>query len=238
MEVKEKLIVALDYNTIDEVDNLWGKTQGLVGYYKIGLQLFSLNGPNAIRFFKERGEKVFADLKLHDIPNTVAQATKVLTSLGADIIDLHVSGGVEMMKAAVKAADEAAEKYEVKRPAIIGVTVLTSLDEKGLGEMGLPNSDINKLVVDWARLAQDAGLDGVVASPLEAKGIREACGPDFMIVTPGIRPQQVDVHDQKRITTPKEALKNGASHLVIGRAITNAKAPAEAVRNILLEMEG
>lgn len=236
MDVKEKLIVALDYDGLDEVERIWEQIKGQVGYYKIGLQLFSLNGPSAIRFFKERGEKVFADLKLHDIPNTVAQATKVLTSLGADIIDLHVSGGVEMMKAAVKAADEASEKYQVKRPAIIGVTVLTSLDEKGLGEMSLPNSDINKLVVDWARVAQDAGLDGVVASPLEAKGIREACGPDFLIVTPGIRPQQVDVHDQKRITTPKEALKNGASHLVIGRAITDAKEPVEAVQKILMEM--
>ncbi|MFA5537556.1 MAG: orotidine-5'-phosphate decarboxylase [Bacillota bacterium] len=238
MEVKEKLIVALDYDSLDEVENLWQELKGQVGYYKIGLQLFTMNGPNAIRFFKERGEKVFADLKLHDIPNTVAQATKVLTSLGADIIDLHVSGGVEMMKAAVKAAAEAAEKDQIKRPAVIGVTVLTSLDEKGLGEMGLPNSDINKLVVDWARIAQEAGLDGVVASPLEAKGIREACGPDFMIVTPGIRPHATATHDQKRINTPQEALKAGASHLVIGRAITEAQIPREAVKNILLEMEG
>ncbi|NLC77537.1 MAG: orotidine-5'-phosphate decarboxylase [Clostridia bacterium] len=235
---KERLIVALDYDTMSEVENLLSRLQGQVGYYKVGLQLFSRTGPQVINYLREQGEKVFADLKLHDIPNTVAKATRALTALGAGIIDVHVSGGTEMMKAAVRAAGEAAREYGVDRPYVIGVTVLTSLDQEALGELGLPQVEITRLAVNWAKLAQNAGLDGVVASPLEAKAIRAACGPDFLIVTPGIRPRQVAAHDQKRITTPAEAVALGASHLVVGRAITDAADPGQAARAILAEMEG
>lgn len=230
--------MALDYDTMSEVENLLSRLQGQVGYYKVGLQLFSRTGPQVINYLREQGEKVFADLKLHDIPNTVAKATRALTALGAGIIDVHVSGGTEMMKAAVRAAGEAAREYGVDRPYVIGVTVLTSLDQEALGELGLPQVEITRLAVNWAKLAQNAGLDGVVASPLEAKAIRAACGPDFLIVTPGIRPRQVAAHDQKRITTPAEAVALGASHLVVGRAITDAADPGQAARAILAEMEG
>ena len=235
---KERLIVALDYDTMAEVETLLSRLQGQVGYYKVGLQLFSRTGPEVIKYLVGQGEKVFIDLKLHDIPNTVAKATRALTALGVGIITVHTSGGTEMMKAAAKAAREAAEEYGVEKPAVIGVTVLTSLDRQALEELGLTGVEVIDLAVNWARLAQAAGLDGVVASPLEAKAIREACGPDFLIVTPGIRPRQVAVHDQKRITTPAEAVAAGASHLVVGRAITEAEDPAQAAKAILLEMEG
>lgn len=235
---KERLIVALDYDTMAEVEKLLSRLQGQVGYYKVGLQLFSRTGPEVIKYLVGQGEKVFVDLKLHDIPNTVAKATRALTALGAGIITIHVSGGTEMMQAAAKAAREAAGEYGVEKPAVIGVTVLTSLDRQALEELGLTGVEVVNLAVKWAKLAQAAGLDGVVASPLEAKAIREACGPDFLIVTPGIRPRQVAAHDQKRITTPAEAVAAGASHLVVGRAITEAEDPAQAAKAILLEMEG
>lgn len=238
LTAKERLIVALDYDNLTEVEQLLAGLNGQVGIYKVGLQLFSRTGLQAIQYLRERGEKIFADIKLHDIPNTVAQATRALTALGVSIIDVHTSGGREMMEAAALAAQRASEEYRLKKPAVIGVTVLTSFDRQGLAELGLPGEDVTGLAVKWACLAQEAGLDGVVASPLEAKAIRKACGSDFLIVTPGIRPQQVAAHDQKRITTPAEAIAMGASHLVVGRAITAAADPAQAVKMILAEMEG
>lgn len=238
INTRDRLIVALDYDTMADVERLLDNLRGQVGFYKVGLQLFSRNGPKAIKYLVEQGAKVFADLKLHDIPNTVAKATRALTALGVDIIDVHVSGGTEMMKAASRAAEEAAQEYGVQKPAVIGVTVLTSLDQSSLAELGLPGEDVTRLAVNWARLAKEAGLDGVVASPLEAKAIREACGEDFIIVTPGIRPRTVGAHDQKRITTPGEALALGSSHLVVGRAITGADDPKAMAESILLEMEG
>ncbi|HHY59081.1 MAG TPA: orotidine-5'-phosphate decarboxylase [Clostridia bacterium] len=238
LSTKDRLIVALDYDTMAEVERLLDRLQGQVSFYKVGLQLFSRNGPRVIQYLVDQGAKVFADLKLHDIPNTVAKATRALTALGVNIIDVHVSGGTEMMRAAAKAATEAAEEYGVVKPAVIGVTVLTSLDRNSLAELGWPGEDITQLAVRWARMAQEAGLDGVVASPLEAKAIREACGEDFIIVTPGIRPRAVGTHDQKRVTTPREAIALGASHLVVGRAITEAENPQAMVASILQEMEG
>ncbi|HHW07933.1 MAG TPA: orotidine-5'-phosphate decarboxylase [Clostridia bacterium] len=238
VSTKDRLILALDYDTMADVERIVDSLRGQVSFYKVGLQLFSRNGPQAIRYLVEQGAKVFADLKLHDIPNTVAKATRALTALGVNIIDVHVSGGMEMMRAAARAAEEAAQAYGVAKPAVIGVTVLTSLDQHSLAELGLPGEDVTRLAVNWARLAQAAGLDGVVASPLEARAIREACGQEFIIVTPGIRPRTVGAHDQKRITTPGEALALGASHLVVGRAITEAGDPKAMAAAIIQEMEG
>ncbi|HHX51772.1 MAG TPA: orotidine-5'-phosphate decarboxylase [Clostridia bacterium] len=236
-DTKDRLIVALDVDTLEEVARLVSALKGQVGMYKVGLQLYSRLGPQVVEYIQGQGEKVFADLKLHDIPNTVAMATRALTHLGANVIDIHVAGGVEMMEEAARSAREAALEKGREKPAVIGVTVLTSLDREALARLGLPCVDILHLVVTWAKMAQEAGLDGVVASPLEARAIRQACGPDFLIVTPGIRPQQVQLHDQKRVTTPGEAIRAGASHLVIGRAITQAGDPAQVARQIIMEME-
>ncbi|MGI6553260.1 MAG: orotidine-5'-phosphate decarboxylase [Bacillota bacterium] len=236
-DLKERLIVALDVDTWEEVAGLVSALKGQVGMYKVGLQLYSRLGPQVIQYIRDQGEKVFVDLKLHDIPNTVALATRALTQLGASLIDVHVAGGVQMMEEAVRAAREAALEKGQEKPAVIGVTVLTSLDREALVRLGFPCMDILQLVAGWAKRAQEAGLDGVVASPLEAKAIRLACGPDFLIVTPGIRPRQVHSHDQKRVATPREAILAGASHLVIGRAITRAGDPAQMVKQIMAEME-
>jgi len=234
---KEKLIVALDVDTIKEAESLVARLQDYVGIFKVGMQLFNSEGPEVVRRIHRLGGRVFLDLKLHDIPNTVGQAAGVLTRQGVFMYNVHIAGGSEMMRKAVEMTIREAEESALPLPLVIGVTVLTSINQSILeNEIGIAR-DIETQVVKWARLAKESGLNGVVASPKEIRAIREACGRDFVIVTPGVRPAWAGVNDQKRVMTPKEAVQAGASYLVVGRPITGAADPVEAAKRIVDEME-
>lgn len=232
----DRLIVALDVSTMDAMKEIVTSLGDAVSFYKVGMELFYAEGEQTVRYLQEQNKQVFLDLKLHDIPNTVAHGVSSLTRLGANLITMHGQGGPVMMKAAVQAARETAEQLGVKRTKLLAITVLTSFDDEAWTSTGgqLPISD---QVIRLAKLAKECGMDGVVCSALEAKMIREACGDDFLIVTPGIRPSFAATNDQKRIATPASALQDGASRLVIGRPITQAENPREAVRLIIEEME-
>jgi orotidine-5'-phosphate decarboxylase len=227
-----RILVALDVDSAAKALALADTLRGSVAGYKIGKQLFTAEGPGVVRALTSRGDRVFLDLKFHDIPNTVAGAISSAIATGAWMVNVHASGGSAMMRAAAEAARTAAAKTGAERPLVIGVTVLTSMDEAALGEVGT-SRPVMEQVVHLATLAERAGLDGVVASPLEIAAIRKACGPQFVIVTPGIRPAgQAGKDDQARTLTPREAVAAGATYLVIGRPITGASDPravAEAI---------
>ncbi|WP_277302041.1 orotidine-5'-phosphate decarboxylase [Veillonella caviae] len=232
----DRLIVALDVSTMNAMKSIVSSLGDSVSFYKVGMELFYAEGDQTVRYLQDQGKHVFLDLKLHDIPNTVAHGVSSLTRLGANLITIHGQGGPIMMKVAAQAARESAEQLGIERPKLLAITVLTSFDDEAWTSIGgqLPISD---QVIRLAKLAKESGMDGVVCSALEAKMIREACGPDFLIVTPGIRPSFAATNDQKRIATPASALADGASRLVIGRPITQAANPQEAVRLIIEEME-
>lgn len=237
LSAKERLIVALDVNTAEEAEKLVSKLKNYVGMFKIGMQLFNSEGPAILRRLNELGGKVFLDLKMHDIPNTVGHASAVLTGHNVFMFNVHAAGGSEMMKKAAQMTEKKAQDLEILKPLVIAVTVLTSINQETLNqEVGVPVS-VESQVVHWAKLAQESGLDGVVASPKEIKAIREACGEKFVIVTPGVRPVWAEVNDQKRVMTPEEAVRAGASYLVVGRPITAASDPVEAAQKIVHEME-
>ena len=232
----DRLIVALDVSTMDAMKSIVSSLGDSVSFYKVGMELFYAEGDQTVRYLQEHGKHVFLDLKLHDIPNTVAHGVSSLTRLGANLITIHGQGGPIMMKAAAEAARESAEKLGIERPKLLAITVLTSFDDESWTSIGgqLPIAD---QVIRLAKLAKESGMDGVVCSALEARMIRDACGPEFLIVTPGIRPSFAATNDQKRVATPASALQDGASRLVIGRPITQAENPREAVRLIIEEME-
>ena len=234
--MSKEVIIACDFNSQEKVLEFLQQFQDEKPYVKVGMEVFYGNGPEIVRQIKQQGHKIFLDLKLHDIPNTVAHGVSSLTRLGANLITIHGQGGPIMMKAAAEAARDSAEKLGIERPKLLAITVLTSFDDESWTSIGgqLPIAD---QVIRLAKLAKESGMDGVVCSALEAKMIREACGPDFLIVTPGIRPSFAATNDQKRIATPSSALQDGASRLVIGRPITQAEHPQEAVRLIIEEME-
>jgi orotidine-5'-phosphate decarboxylase len=230
------ILVALDVDTATQANSLADTLRGHVGGFKIGKQLFTAEGPGIVRALAERGDRVFLDLKFHDIPNTVAGAVASAVATGAWMVNVHASGGRKMMEAAAEAATRTAQKHARTRPLVIGVTVLTSLDQAQLLETGVPGKVLDH-VVHLARLAQQSGLDGVVASPQEIVAIRAACGNDFVIVTPGIRPAATSAgsgtsDDQARTMAPAEAMTAGASYLVIGRPITAAPNPRQAAQDI------
>ena len=231
-----RLIVALDFHTLEDVKTLVEELGDSVSYYKVGMELFYSAGPQVITYLKEKNKNIFLDLKLHDIPNTVGEGLCSLMRLGADIVNVHASGGFTMMKTAAEKLHALAEKQGVPCPKIIAVTILTSINEEDWAGLGM-ECEIRKQVVRLAKLTKEAGLDGVVASPQEASAIREACGPDFMIVTPGVRPAGAAINDQSRIATPASALTNGASHLVVGRPIRAAEDPKAEALAIIKEME-
>lgn len=237
MDAKDRLICALDFPTFDEAKALVEELGDAVTFYKVGMELFYGAGPDIIRYLKEKDKKVFLDLKLQDIPNTVAHSLAVLTRLGADIMNVHAVGGSKMMAEGMKAVKEAAAELGRPAPKLIAVTVLTSMDEAQWKPLNYARP-IGEEVLDLAALTKESGLDGVVASPREAAGIRERCGKDFLIVTPGVRPAWAASNDQSRIATPAAAIGNGSTHLVVGRPITRADNKQEAVRKILEEMEG
>lgn len=226
------ILVALDVDSAAKAIALADTLRGAVGGYKIGKQLFTAAGPAVVHELTSRGDRVFLDLKFHDIPNTVAGAVQSAVATGAWMVNVHASGGSAMMKAAAEAATTAAAALGRPRPLVIGVTVLTSMTDAALAEVGVARPVLEQ-VVHLARLAKQSGLDGVVASPQETAAIRAACGPDFQIVTPGIRPaDQQGKDDQARTLTPAEAMKVGSTYLVIGRPITGAPDPREAAERI------
>jgi orotidine-5'-phosphate decarboxylase len=235
---RDRLIVPLDYPSLDEALELVGKMGETISWYKVGLELFSAAGPEAVRRVKELGKSVFLDLKFHDIPNTVAGACRMAVRTRADMFNVHVSGGAAMMRAAAEAMSGEASEMGIDMPILLGVTVLTSLDREALeNEVGISvGESVAALVAARAKLAMDAGLGGVVASPKEVERIREACGQTFHIVTPGVRPTWAATGDQKRIATPADAIRMGADRIVVGRPITQADDPLEAAGRILEEI--
>jgi len=237
LSAKEKLVLALDVDNLESAFSLVTQLKDYVGIFKVGSQLFTAEGPRIIKMIHSVGGKVFLDLKFYDIPNTVARAAEVATRLGVYIFNVHTSGGYGLMKGAVEAARKTSLDLGIEKPIILGVTVLTSIDQRILvDEMGIKRN-LKEQVAHLAKLSQSAGLDGVVASSLEISVIRQVCGEKFIILTPGIRPANSTLDDQKRVMTPKKALNLGADFLVVGRPIRNADDPVEAAKNILREME-
>jgi orotidine-5'-phosphate decarboxylase len=235
MEARERLIVALDVSTLWQVRNLVMELLDLVGMFKVGLELFCSHGSRAVETVIAQGGDVFLDLKFHDIPNTVAGAARAAVRMGVSMLNVHMAGGMEMLRSAAAAVRQEAGAGEA--PKLLGVTVLSSLDDAQLrDEVGMTRTAAEQ-VLFWAELARSCGLSGVVASPLEIRSIRQRCGDDFLIVTPGIRPTGAGRDDQKRISTPGAALRAGADYLVVGRPITAAPDPRRAALEIIAEME-
>ena len=225
----DRIFVALDTTDVEEAQSLARRLKGSVGGAKLGLEFFTANGAGGVRAIGKAGLPLFLDLKFHDIPNTVAGAVGAAVKLRPRIMTIHAGGGPAMMRAAAEAATEAAKAQNVERPLIVGVTVLTSLDADDLTAVG-QNGPPAEQVVRLALLAKECGLDGVVCSPKEATTVRQACGPDFKLVVPGIRPSLSLSGDQKRTSGPADAVNAGADYLVIGRPITRAPDPAAAAR--------
>jgi orotidine-5'-phosphate decarboxylase len=234
----DKLLVALDVDNGARARTLVSELRDVAGGFKIGSRLFTLEGPALVRELVDAGARVFLDLKFHDIPNTVAQAVEAAAASGVWMVNVHAAGGVLMMEAAARAATEAAQRLGRPAPLVIAVTVLTSLDEAALRETGVERP-LEAQVVALARMALAAGLDGVVASPRETAAIRAACGNGFTIVTPGIRGASAggDRQDQARTMGPAEAVRTGASYIVVGRPIIGAPDPHVAAEAIVEEIE-
>ena len=220
--------MALDVSTAAEAQKLVQRVGDDAGIYKVGLQLFTAEGPGLVRDLVRSGKRIFLDLKLHDIPNTVVHAVKSAVELGVHMLTIHASGGAAMLRAATEAA--------AGRINILGVTVLTSLNDEDMQEIGI-SGRVSDQVLRMASLAQSAGCQGIVTSPREALMIRKSMGEGFAIVTPGVRPVGAETHDQQRTATPAQAIGNGASHIVVGRPITHAADPAQAAQAIISEME-
>jgi orotidine-5'-phosphate decarboxylase len=238
--MKDRLIVSLDMTDVSEIRSLVEKLASRVSFYKIGAVPFTFFGPEIITYLKAKEKKVMLDLKYHDIPNTVARACEGALNLGADLITVHASGGFSMLEEAVKAILTGPGGEGSPKPKLLGITVLTSIDEAYFNDLfGNVPRTLAEQVIFLAQLARSAGLDGVVASPREIVPIRQCCGEDFLIVTPGIRPAQKDVleDDQARIMTPEQAIRAGADYIVVGRPIVKADDPVASAEAILKEIE-
>jgi orotidine-5'-phosphate decarboxylase len=233
---KPRLIFALDVASLDEVKKYVALLVDEVGLFKVGKQLFMHGGPQVVRLIQEKGGQVFLDLKFHDIPRTVAKAGVEATRLGVRLFNLHASGSLEMMRQTVTEVNRVCRAENLRRPKILAVTVLTSLSKEDLKRTGVMTGVENQ-VVRLARLAKEAGMDGVVASPLEVARIRRECGKNFLLVVPGVRSRGESWNDQKRVLTPEEAMRAGADYLVVGQPIRDAKDPRDAARQIVSEME-
>ncbi|MFD1928933.1 orotidine-5'-phosphate decarboxylase [Sporosarcina siberiensis] len=228
--MKNTPIIALDFHSAEKTFEFLSAFDGDV-HVKVGMQLYYKEGPAIVSRLKELGYDVFLDLKLHDIPNTVKSAMEVLAGFGVDLVNVHAAGGKAMMEAALEGLDKGTPSGH-KRPALIGVTQLTSTDDRQVREEQLINVALRDSVLHYAQLTKSAGLDGVVCSVHESAVIQEACGTEFLKVTPGIRLSDGGVHDQKRIATPEEARLAGSTHIVVGRAITGAVDPRAAYEEI------
>ncbi len=234
-----RIMVALDYESAEEAKQLLNKLRGIPCYMKVGMQLFYAAGPDFVLYLKSEGYCVFLDLKMHDIPNTVKGGANSLTRLGVDMFNIHAAGGLKMMQAAVEGIEEAIAEsagsglYDRIKPVVIGVTQLTSTNQAMLNdEIGI-NGSIEDAVLRYAQAAKTAGLQGVVASPKEVVRIKETCGSHFLTITPGIRLAGSDIGDQSRVMTPKEAFDEGTDYVVIGRPITAAPDPRQALESII-----
>ena len=228
-----KVMVAMDVDSREKALILADQLQGSGCWLKVGMELYNATGASIIQELKNKGFSIFLDLKLHDIPNTVERAVRVLAGYGADMLTIHCSGGYEMMARAVKATYEVSEQRNTaQRMKIVGITVLTSLNEESLQkDLGIGRT-LQDQVVSLAQLGQRAGIDGVVASAQESGILRETLGPEFLVITPGIRPRGSETHDQARVLTPQEALAAGSSYLVVGRPITQAADPRQALERL------
>ncbi|MBQ2142620.1 MAG: orotidine-5'-phosphate decarboxylase [Alistipes sp.] len=228
---KRDVIIACDFSSKEQTLNFLDKFTGHKPFVKIGMELFYAEGPEIVRTIKERGHRIFLDLKLHDIPNTVKKAMSVLRNLDVDMTNVHAAGTVDMMKAAI----EGLTREDGTRPLLIAVTQLTSTSEERMQKELLIGASINDTIVKYAENAKAAGLDGVVCSPLEAAMVKEACGKEFMTVTPGVRFADGDVGDQVRVTTPERAREIGSDFIVVGRPITAADDPVAAYERCMKE---
>jgi orotidine-5'-phosphate decarboxylase len=237
MAASDKLIVALDVNARDTALSLVAALRPKVSRFKVGIELFTSCGPALVRDILGGGGQVFLDLKFHDIPNTVARAAVEAARLGVGMFTIHLSGGALMARRTADEVEAHCQIHRLPRPKILGVTVLTSLAPPDLEQIGVTRS-LPDQVAALAAMARSAGLDGVVASPQEVGAVRQACGRDLLIVTPGVRPAGSDPDDQSRTLTPREAIAAGADFIVVGRPIARARDPLEAAENILLEMDG
>lgn len=232
----QRILVALDVDEREQALALARELRDEVGGFKVGVRLFYRHGPRIVEELAAAGTRLFLDLKLHDIPETVAQGVRALAGLGAHIINVHAAGGLAMMRAAAEVARAEAARTGAPPPKLVAVTVLTSLEQENLNrELGF-GRNLGQVVLAWAGLAKAAGLDGVVSSPLELTALRTALGPDFLLITPGIRPAGAELQDQKRVMTPSQAVRAGADYLVIGRPITAAPDPVAAVQAIAREL--
>ena len=228
------VIIACDFGTKDELFEFLDKFKDEKPYLKVGMELFYAEGPEIVREIKRRGHKIFLDLKLHDIPNTVKKSMAVLSKLDVDMTNLHAAGTIDMMKAAL----EGLTREDGTRPILIAVTQLTSTSEECMQNELLINASINDTIVKYAQNAKEAGLDGVVCSPLEAGMVKNACSKDFITVTPGVRFADGEVGDQVRVTTPEKAKEIGSDYIVVGRPITQADDPVAAYRRCCAEFIG
>jgi orotidine-5'-phosphate decarboxylase len=235
--MRDRLIVALDIDSLDEAQELVRLLAADVGMFKVGKQLFTHAGPQAVRLIQELGGEIFLDLKFHDIPNTVAKAAIEATRMGVKMFNVHASGSLEMMRLTVKEVERVCRQEKRRKPIMLAVTVLTSLNQDDLRRVGV-DGKVEDQVVRLALLTKEAGMDGVVASPHEVADIRKACGRHFIIVTPGIRPADASRNDQQRVMTPEEAIRAGVDYIVVGRPILEAKNPISAAHAIIAEMEG
>lgn len=235
--IKEKIVLALDVDTLEEAKSLIMELKDYVGVFKVGLQLYTQNGNEIIDFMTEQGLEFFLDVKLLDIPNTVAKASENIVKRGASFFNIHALGGAEMMRQCVKAAKSTANELGRKEPFILAVTVLTSISDEVLENELEINTKAGEYAIKLAKLAKTSGLDGVVASTWEARKIKEACGNSFKVLCPGIRPEWSLKNDQKRAATPKIAIEEGADYLVIGRAVTAAEDRIKAMQMIYEEIE-
>lgn len=229
--MQRDVIIALDFKDGQTALNFLDKFTEEKPFVKIGMELFYAEGPSIVKAIKERGHKIFLDLKLHDIPNTVKGGMRSLSKLGVDIVNVHAAGTIEMMKAAL----EGVVREDGSRPLVIAVTQLTSTSEERMQKELLINSSINDTIVHYAKNTKEAGLDGVVCSPLEAGMVKEAVGKDFLTVTPGVRFADGDKGDQVRVTTPAKAKEIGTDFIVVGRPITQAEDPVAAYRRCVKE---
>lgn len=233
---KERIILALDVDNLEEAENLVTELKDYVGYFKVGLQLFTSYGFSAIKMIKDHGGKVYCDLKFHDIPHTVSHACSNLIKHNINFFNLHLQGGSKMVAQVVKTAKSTAKSLEVDPPCILGVTLLSSFGQRTLTEELCVEKNIEEYILQLAQIAKDNGLDGIVAGASEAKRIRQEFGEDFILLCPAIRPTWAAVNDQVRVDTPSEAIKAGADYLVIGRPITDAQDKVSAVNLIIDEI--